>query len=173
MRSGVRGVRMSSIQQTRRQVVEEYEPTVEDTYQRTALIDGEVCKLDVLDTAGQVNNYQNTGSDGFHMTRAVFQEEYAAMRDMYMRSGQGFLLVYDVTNRASFAEMPVFRNQILSAKDADSVPLVLIGNKCDIEDAREVSTADGMELAKSFGAEFFEGSAKFRKNVDEAFFAVV
>ena len=95
------------------------------------------------------------------------------MRDMYMRSGQGFLLVYDVTNKASFAEMPAFRNQILSAKDADSVPLVLIGNKCDIEDAREVSTADGMELAKTFGAEFFEGSAKFRKNVDEAFFAVV
>ncbi len=95
------------------------------------------------------------------------------MRDMYMRSGQGFLLVYDVTNRASFAEVPVFRNQILTAKDAESVPLVIIGNKCDIEDAREVSTADGMELAKSFGAEFFEGSAKFRKNVDEAFFAVV
>ena len=95
------------------------------------------------------------------------------MRDMYMRSGQGFLLVYDVTNRASFAEVPVFRNQILTAKDADHVPLVIIGNKCDIEDAREVSTADGMELAKSFGADFFEGSAKFRKNVDEAFFAVV
>ena len=95
------------------------------------------------------------------------------MRDMYMRSGQGFLLIYDVTNRASFLEMPVFRNQILSAKDADNVPLVIVGNKCDLEDARDVSTADGVALANSYGAEFFEGSAKSRKNVDEAFFALV
>jgi GTPase KRas protein len=102
-----------------------------------------------------------------------FQEEYAAMRDMYMRSGQGFVLVYDVTNKSSFHEVPIFRNQILSAKDLDTVPLVIVGNKCDIEDGREVSTAEGMALAKSLGADFFEGSAKFRKNVDEAFFAVV
>jgi GTPase KRas protein len=95
------------------------------------------------------------------------------MRDMYMRSGQGFLLVYDVTSSASFAEMTVFRNQILSSKDADSVPLVILGNKCDIEDQRDVSMAEGIDLAMKFGAEFFEGSAKFRKNVDEAFFAVV
>jgi GTPase KRas protein len=90
-----------------------------------------------------------------------------------MRSGQGFLLVYDVTSRASFAEMGVFRSQILNVKDANNVPLVIFGNKCDIEDAREVSTADGIALAKSFGAEFFEGSAKFRKNIDEAFFGLV
>jgi GTPase KRas protein len=101
------------------------------------------------------------------------QEEYAAMRDMYMRSGQGFLLVYDVTSTASFAEMAVFRNQILSSKDANSVPLVILGNKCDIEDAREISTAEGLAVAQQLGAQFFEGSAKFRKNVDEAFFAVV
>ncbi len=95
------------------------------------------------------------------------------MRDMYMRSGQGFVLVYDVTNKASFNEVTTFRNQILSAKDADHVPLVIVGNKCDVEDGREVSTAEGIALAKSLGAEFFEGSAKFRKNVDEAFFAAV
>jgi hypothetical protein len=101
------------------------------------------------------------------------QEEFAAMRDMYMRSGHGFLLVYDVTSTASFAEMAVFRNQILSSKDVDSVPLVILGNKCDIEDAREISTEQGGDLAVQLGAKFFEGSAKFRKNVDEAFFAVV
>ena len=95
------------------------------------------------------------------------------MRDMYMRSGHGFLLVYDVTSTASFAEMAVFRNQILSSKDVDSVPLVILGNKCDIEDAREISTEQGSDLAVQLGAKFFEGSAKFRKNVDEAFFAVV
>jgi GTPase KRas protein len=90
-----------------------------------------------------------------------------------MRSGQGFVLVYDVTNKASFVEVAAFRNQILSAKDVDSVPLVIVGNKCDVEDGREVSTAEGLKLAVSMGAEFFEGSAKFRTNVDEAFFAAV
>jgi len=90
-----------------------------------------------------------------------------------MRSGQGFLLLYDVTSRASFLEIPVFRHQILSAKDADRVPLVIVGNKCDREDSRQVSAADGVALAKSYGAEFFEGSAKSGKNVDEAFYALV
>jgi GTPase KRas protein len=142
-----------TIQFIQEKFVEEYEPTVEDSFQRTASIDGELCKLDILDTAGQ--------------------EEYAAMRDTYMRSGQGFLLLYDVTSRASFLEIPVFRHQILSAKDADRVPLVIVGNKCDREDSRQVSAADGVALAKSYGAEFFEGSAKSGKNVDEAFYALV
>jgi GTPase KRas protein len=168
-----------TIQFIQEKFVEEYEPTVEDSFQRTANIDGELCKLDILDTAGQVHCLSAPAaifvspSYAFHASHALSQEEYAAMRDMYMRSGQGFLLIYDVTNRASFLEMPVFRNQILSAKDADNVPLVIVGNKCDLEDARDVSTADGVALANSYGAEFFEGSAKSRKNVDEAFFALV
>jgi small GTP-binding protein len=144
---------------------------VEDTYQRTAVVDGELCKLDVLDTAGQVPPPPPLASARRALIRV--QEEFAAMRDMYMRSGHGFLLVYDVTSIASFAEMAVFRNQILSSKDVDSVPLVILGNKCDIEDAREISTEQGRDLAVQLGAKFFEGSAKFRKNVDEAFFAVV
>ena len=53
-------------------------------------IDEETCLLDILDTAGQ--------------------EEYSAMRDQYMRSGQGFLCVYSITNRGSFEELKSFRS---------------------------------------------------------------
>ena len=62
--------------------VEEYDPTIEDSYRKQVVIDGETCLLDILDTAGQ--------------------EEYSAMRDQYMRTGEGFLLVFAV-NEVSYA----------------------------------------------------------------------
>jgi hypothetical protein len=57
------------------------------------------------------------------------QEEYSAMRDQYMRTGQGFLIVYSVTSPSSFHEVSQFRDQILRVKDADTVPIVIVGNK--------------------------------------------
>jgi GTPase KRas protein len=54
------------------------------------------------------------------------------MRDQYMRTGQGFLLVYAITSRSSFEEMSPFRNQILRVKDRDEVPMILVGNKCEL-----------------------------------------
>eukprot|EP00163_Fabomonas_tropica_P033809 TRINITY_DN910_c0_g1_i2.p2 TRINITY_DN910_c0_g1~~TRINITY_DN910_c0_g1_i2.p2 ORF type:complete len:121 (+),score=34.52 TRINITY_DN910_c0_g1_i2:818-1180(+) len=95
------------------------------------------------------------------------------MRDQYMRSGQGFLLVYSITARTSFEEVASFREQILRVKDADKVPMVLVGNKVDLERDREVSTNEGKELAKSFECPFVESSAKGRINVEEAFYDLV
>ncbi|KAL5530641.1 RAS1 [Sanghuangporus sanghuang] len=136
------------------QFVDEYDPTIEDSYRKQCLIDEEVALLDVLDTAGQ--------------------EEYSAMREQYMRSGEGFMLVYSITDRNSFAEMDQFYHQILRVKDRDYVPLVLLGNKLDLEDSdRTVNTAEGINLAKHFGCHFFESSAKLRVNVDEAFVELV
>ena len=60
------------------------------------------------------------------------------MRDRYMRTGQGFLLVYSITSRQSFEELETFREQILRVKDADKVPMVVVGNKIDME----VSSSD-------------------------------
>lgn len=83
------------------------------------MIDEEVALLDVLDTAGQ--------------------EEYAAMREQYMRTGEGFLLVYSITSRTSFEEIQYFQQQILRVKDKDYFPMILVGNKCDLEGERQVS----------------------------------
>lgn len=109
--------------------------------------------LDILDTAGQ--------------------EEYSAMRDQYIRTGQGFLCVYSINSRISFDAMTNFRNHILRVKDEESYPIVIVGNKCDLEKEREVSFNEGKELARSFEAPFFETSAKARINVEEAFFQLV
>ncbi|KDE06001.1 Ras-like protein [Microbotryum lychnidis-dioicae p1A1 Lamole] len=129
--------------------VDEYDPTIEDSYRKQCVIDEEVALLDVLDTAGQ--------------------EEYSAMREQYMRTGEGFLLVYSITSRNSFDEIGTFHQQILRVKDKDSFPVILVANKCDLEYERQVDSQEGRDLAKQVGCRFIETSAKQRLNVEEAF----
>ncbi|WFD38435.1 RAS1 protein [Malassezia japonica] len=138
-----------TIQFIQNHFVDEYDPTIEDSYRKQCVIDDEVALLDVLDTAGQ--------------------EEYSAMREQYMRTGEGFLLVYSITSRSSFEEISTFYQQVLRVKDKDYFPVVMVANKCDLEGERQVSTAEGYEVAKHFGCPFVETSAKQRVNVDEAF----
>lgn len=69
------------------------------------------------------------------------QEEYSAMREQYMRTGEGFLLVYSITSRSSFEEVSTFYQQVLRVKDRDYFPVVMVANKCDLESERQVSTA--------------------------------
>lgn len=133
--------------------VDEYDPTIEDSYRKQVAIDNEVALLDILDTAGQ--------------------EEYSAMREQYMRTGEGFLLVYSVTERESFNELSTFYQQILRVKDTDSVPILLVGNKSDLSEERSVSFEEGEKLAKQFNCDFLETSAKQGVNVDEAFHNLV
>lgn len=68
------------------------------------------------------------------------QEEYSAMREQYMRTGEGFLLVYSINSRQSFEEVKTFQQQILRVKDRDYFPMILVGNKCDLEAERQVSS---------------------------------
>ncbi|ORZ00283.1 ras-like protein 3 [Syncephalastrum racemosum] len=133
--------------------VDEYDPTIEDSYRKQCVVDDEMALLDVLDTAGQ--------------------EEYSAMREQYMRNGEGFILVYSVTSRLSFEEISTFYQQIQRVKDRDTFPAVLVGNKCDLESDRQVSSQEGRDLAKSFGCPFTETSAKMRIRVDDTFYDVV
>lgn len=60
------------------------------------------------------------------------------MREQYMRTGEGFVLVYSITARESFEEISQFHQQILRVKDKDNFPMVLVGNKCDLEYERQV-----------------------------------
>ena len=60
------------------------------------------------------------------------------MREQYMRTGEGFLLVYSITSRNSFEEITTFHQQILRVKDKDSFPVVVVANKCDLEYERQV-----------------------------------
>ncbi|KAJ8402500.1 hypothetical protein AAFF_G00365830 [Aldrovandia affinis] len=151
---GAGGVGKSAltIQLIQNHFVDEYDPTIEDSYRKQVVIDGETCLLDILDTAGQ--------------------EEYSAMRDQYMRTGEGFLCVFAINNSKSFEDVHLYREQINRVKDSDSVPMVLVGNKSDLG-SRSVESRQAQELARSYGVPFVETSAKTRQGVEEAFYSLV
>lgn len=69
------------------------------------------------------------------------------MREQYMRTGEGFLLVYSITSRQSFEEILTFEQQILRVKDKDYFPMIVVGNKADLEGEREVSTEGSSPLS--------------------------
>src|ERR1700761_2635329 len=62
-----------------------------------------------------------------------------AMRETYLRTGEGFLMVFSITSRASFDEVRAYHQHILRVKDRDTFPVVVVGNKCDLEYERQVS----------------------------------
>ena len=92
-----------------------------------------------------------------------------------MRTGQGFLCVYSITNKGSFDEIASFREQILRVKDADKVPMVMIGNKLDLEAGgeRKVTQDEGRKLAEEFGCPWMETSAKARIRCEDCFYELV
>eukprot|EP01023_Acetabularia_acetabulum_P008005 TRINITY_DN13489_c1_g1_i2.p2 TRINITY_DN13489_c1_g1~~TRINITY_DN13489_c1_g1_i2.p2 ORF type:complete len:249 (+),score=23.32 TRINITY_DN13489_c1_g1_i2:72-818(+) len=97
-------------------------------------------------------------------------EQFTAMRDLYMKNGQGFVLVYSIIAQSTFNDLPDLREQILRVKDCDSVPMVLVGNKCDLQDQRVITHEQGESLARKFnGCTFLEASAKTKNNVDQIF----
>ena len=133
--------------------IEFYDVSMDDSYRKQVTVDGTPVLLDILDLCGY--------------------EEYSAMHDHYFRVAESFILVYSITNRSSFDEVARNRDKILRTKDVFSVPMVLVGNKCDLEGERQVSRSEGEELAKSWGCPFFETSAKLRENVDVIFEQIV
>ncbi|KAF2881498.1 hypothetical protein ILUMI_24676 [Ignelater luminosus] len=134
--------------------VTDYDPTIEDSYLQHVEVDGQWCILDVLDTAGQ--------------------EEFSAMREQYMRKGDGFLLVYSVTDKNSYENIVNFHTQILRVKDRDVYPMLLVANKVDLVHLRKVSEDQGRELAHKLGIPYIETSAKDPPlNIDATFHEVV
>jgi len=133
--------------------VQKYDPTIEDSYRKPVEVDNENYMLEILDTAGT--------------------EQFTAMRDLYMKNGQGFSLVYSIIAESTFNDLPDLRDQILRVKDTDSIPMVLVGNKCDLKDQRKITTEQGENLAKKFNCTFMEASAKDKFHVDDIFYDLV
>jgi len=94
------------------------------------------------------------------------------LRDQWIDACSGFLLVYSIASRDTFKQVVTFKDHVLLVKGKD-VPMMLVGNMCDLEDKREVSTQEGKDLALAFGASFKETSAKTPVNVEEAFYDLV
>ena len=90
-----------------------------------------------------------------------------------MRGGEGFILVYTVTEKRSFQEVRRFKEMIDRVRNYEKVPIVIAANKKDLEHKRQVSTKEGETMAKEFDCPFFETSAALRHNVDETFEEIV
>lgn len=132
------------------QFVEDYEPTKADSYRKKVRLDADEVQIDILDTAGQ--------------------EDYAAIRDNYFRSGEGFLCVFSITEHESFTATHEFREQILRVKGDESIPFLLVGNKSDLNARRQVSVDEARRLAEAWRVPYIETSAKTRLNVDRVFY---
>ncbi|KAK9390388.1 ras family-domain-containing protein [Lipomyces mesembrius] len=115
---------------------------------RTIDLDGKRIKMQIWDTAGQ--------------------ERFRTITTAYYRGAMGILLVYDVTDEKSFNNI---RNWFSNVEQhaSEGVNKLLIGNKCDWEEKRAVSTEQGKVLANELGIPFIEASAKANINVEEAF----
>ncbi|KAH7412523.1 putative ras small monomeric GTPase [Cadophora sp. MPI-SDFR-AT-0126] len=128
--------------------IESYDPTIEDSYRKQIEVDGRQCMLEILDTAGT--------------------EQFST--ELYMKTGQGFLLVFSITSQSSLAELSELRDQIIRIKDDENVPIVIVGNKSDLEEDRVVTRSRAFAVSQSWGnAPYYETSARRRANVDEVF----
>ncbi|BFZ02065.1 hypothetical protein BsWGS_05104 [Bradybaena similaris] len=130
--------------------VEDYEPTKADSYRKKVVLDGEEVQIDILDTAGQ--------------------EDYAAIRDNYFRSGEGFLCVFSIKEQESFQATQDFREQILRVKNDENIPFLLVGNMVDLAEQRQVSVQEATKRAQEWKVNYVETSAKTRVNVDKVFY---
>ncbi|KAK6739376.1 hypothetical protein RB195_021042 [Necator americanus] len=137
-----------TIQFIQQYFVQDYDPTIEDSYTKQCFVDEDLCKLEG-------------------------QEEFCTMREQYLRSGSGFLIVFAVTDRNSFEEVRKLHTMICRVKDRDDFPVLLVGNKADLENERHVTRTEAEELARVLNIPYVECSAKLRLNVDQAFHGVV
>lgn len=133
------------------QFVEEFDPTIENFYWKEVDVDGSQTMLEILDTAGA--------------------EHVTATRDLYIKECHGVLLVYSITDAQSFINVLTLKCHI--TKGRLSPAIVLVGNKCDLEEKRKVATLEGEMLAHEWGCPFFETSAKTGCNTEEAFQGIV
>lgn len=149
--SGGVGKSALTIQFTQNIFIDHYDPTIEDYYRKEIEVDGSPQVLEILDTAGT--------------------EQFSCMRDLYIRNSEACIIVYSVTSHQSFVDIENMQEQIIRIKGT-RVPIILVGNKIDL-DAREVSTLDGMALARLWKSPFLEASAKNKSNVNDIFVEVV
>ncbi len=115
---------------------------------RTITVDGLRVKVQIWDTAGQ--------------------DSFRSITRSYYRGAAGVLLVYDITRKSSFDHLASWLDDLHMHGGSDMV-ITLVGNKCDLEESRQVPEDLGRAFAAKYGLGFVEASAKLATNVDEAF----
>ena len=150
--SGAVGKSAITVQMVSGHFLSSYDPTIEDSYRTTININNKDIILNIIDTAGQ--------------------EEFYALRDQYIRSGDGYIIVFSITSVTSFLEVNAIKEQLNMVLDVDNntlIPIILVGNKCDLEEYRQVQSSDAQRLANEWKVKYFETSAKNKTNINRIF----
>lgn len=139
---------------TRQTFDPEYIPTIQDYFEKNTTIDNKCYTMNIIDTAGQ--------------------DEMQGITDIAIQDAEAFIITYSITSMMSFSEANKYHEKILQFNNGNpEVKIVLVGNKCDLNEERAVPKAEGEDLAKRWNAPFFEASAKQNINVSEAFDAAL
>uniref|UniRef100_A0A0K0DHV4 GTP-binding protein Di-Ras2 n=1 Tax=Angiostrongylus cantonensis TaxID=6313 RepID=A0A0K0DHV4_ANGCA len=151
---GAGGVGKSSIVQrfVKGTFSENYVPTIEDTYRQVISCNQKnVCTLQITDTTGS--------------------HQFPAMQRLSISKGHAFILIYSVTSKQSLEELAPIVKTLMEVKGSSlsEVPIMLVGNKSDDRERREVTKETGAKLADKWGTRFIETSAKNNENITELF----
>jgi len=137
-----------SLRCTTKVFVENYKVTIGVDFRIKRLtIDNIQSKLHIWDTGGQ--------------------ERFTNIRSHYFQGARGALIVYDITSERSFWNIKKWFQEV--KKHREDIPMILIGNKLDLEQLRMISSDEGETMAKEIGSQFFEASAKTGENVEFIF----
>ncbi|KAG0260688.1 GTP-binding protein [Mortierella polycephala] len=129
--------------------VDSYFPTIERTFTKTLTFHGQPYEVELIDTAGQ--------------------DEFSIFNGKHALDVHGYVLVYSVTSKLSFDMIGVIRDKILNFTGTDWVPIVIVGNKTDLQGQRQVSREEGEDLAAKWKCLSCETSAKTNLNIGRAF----
>lgn len=133
--------------------LEEYDPTVENTYNKIVTLGKDEFHLHLVDTAGQ--------------------DEYSILPYSFIIGVHGYVLVYSVTSLHSFQVVQSLYQKLHQGHGKTRLPVVLVGSKADLSPDREVHAVQGKKLAESWGATFMESSARENQLTQDVFIKVI
>ncbi|THY64801.1 hypothetical protein D6C99_00090 [Aureobasidium pullulans] len=134
--------------------VDSYYPTIENTFSKVIKHKNQDFAVEIIDTAGQ--------------------DEYTILNSKHFIGIHGYMIVYSVGSKQSFEMVRIIRDKILNHMGAESVPLIIVGNKSDLRpEQRQVKAEDGRKLAEELSCGWTEASARFNENVGKAFEGMV
>ncbi|EDR24377.1 hypothetical protein, conserved [Entamoeba dispar SAW760] len=150
---GFSGVGKSSValNYTHNIILTEFNQAHGDEFKKTIQINDHTILLEIYDTS---------------------EDEFVALRNQYIKQGDGFVLIYSITSKESFEEIKGIYEEIYRVKHKDKnepIPIIIVGNKCDLENEREVTKEEGMNYADSINCPFIECSAKTKENINQIF----
>lgn len=132
----------------KKEALDSHDPTIEDKYKAYETILGENVEIEVVDTAGE--------------------EDYQNLLDMWISYADGFILVFSITDKESFEVLSEKYERVIASKGI-TCPVVLIGNKSDLEDDRVVQSLEARKLGNTWNSKYYESSAKMNMNCTEPF----